>query len=223
MSQPRKQPRQQRSRETVEWILEAAAQLFVRDGYLGTTTNRIAERAGVSIGSLYQYFPNKDALLLELADRHATEMVSALRETIRSSVARRSDVEGVLRDVVATVAEWHTKEPDLHRLFVAQAGRTPALMARVREVEEDVASVLAEELARLRGRPVPVLDVLLIVQGVDAQVHGTLLNPPSGYTPRDVQERIVAQCCRALATPGLLESPTFPRYRDQDSVESRDV
>ncbi|WP_236541566.1 TetR/AcrR family transcriptional regulator [Spiractinospora alimapuensis] len=199
MSAPRKRPRQQRSRETVEWILEAAEQLFVRDGYLGVTTNRVAERAGVSIGSLYQYFPNKDALLLELADRHATAMVTALRETIRAAGARHGEVEGVVRDVVGTVAEWHAKEPDLHRLFVAQAERTPALLARVREVEHEVAAVLAEELGRVRERPVDVLDVLLVVQGVDAQVHGTLLDPPSGHTAQEVTDRIVDQWCRVLA------------------------
>lgn len=58
MSQPRKQPRQQRSRATWEAILDGAAQVFGQLGYAGTTTNKVAERAGVSIGSLYQYFPS---------------------------------------------------------------------------------------------------------------------------------------------------------------------
>ena len=64
---PRKQPQQSRSRATVEFLLEAAAQVFGERGYLATTTNGIAERAGVSVGSLYQYFPSKDAILLALA------------------------------------------------------------------------------------------------------------------------------------------------------------
>lgn len=63
---PRKQPQQRRSRATVDKILAAAAQVLAEEGD-GATTDRIAARAGVSIGSLYQYFPNKDALLLELA------------------------------------------------------------------------------------------------------------------------------------------------------------
>src|SRR5256885_17137254 len=71
---PRRRPRQERSRETVEAIVEAAAQVFERHGYAAGTTNRIAERAGVSIGSLYQYFPNKDAIVAELARRHIAEI-----------------------------------------------------------------------------------------------------------------------------------------------------
>jgi AcrR family transcriptional regulator len=58
---PRARPSQARSRDTVEALLQAAAQVFECHGYAAGTTNRIAERAGVSIGSLYQYFPNKDA------------------------------------------------------------------------------------------------------------------------------------------------------------------
>jgi len=64
---------QQRSREKVGYVLEAAAQVFGELGYAGATTNKISERAGVSVGTLYQYFPNKDAILLALAERHVLE------------------------------------------------------------------------------------------------------------------------------------------------------
>ena len=66
----RKRPEQLRSRETVERILAAAARIFADAGYSATTTNHVAEAAGVSIGSLYQYFPNKDALLAALEEQH---------------------------------------------------------------------------------------------------------------------------------------------------------
>lgn len=67
---PRKQPRQRRSEETRHRILDAATHVFAEYGYAAGTTNRIAEYADVSVGSLYQYYPNKDAILLELATRH---------------------------------------------------------------------------------------------------------------------------------------------------------
>ena len=62
--QPRRKPRQARSQATVEVILAAAARVFARSGYAATTTNHVAAKAGVSIGSLYEYFPSKDAILV---------------------------------------------------------------------------------------------------------------------------------------------------------------
>ena len=66
--QPRKRPQQERSRITVEAVLEAAAQVLERDGYADLTTTAVAERAGVSIGTLYQYFPDKDAVIAGLVE-----------------------------------------------------------------------------------------------------------------------------------------------------------
>ena len=73
----RRTPAQQRSRDTVDVLLEAAAQVFRREG-VAATTNRIAERAGVSIGTLYQYFADKYALLYALAERHVRAAAAAL-------------------------------------------------------------------------------------------------------------------------------------------------
>src|SRR5512138_188963 len=84
---PRKQPVQQRSRATVESILTAASQVFAEQGYAAGTTNRIAERAGVSIGTLYQYFPNKETLAVRLLERHVEQgerMIAGLIERART-------------------------------------------------------------------------------------------------------------------------------------------
>src|SRR5215471_21205054 len=83
---PRRAPSQSRSRDTVEAIVEAAAQVFERHGYAAGTTNRIAERAGVSIGSLYQYFPNKDAIVMELARRHIAQLDEAASAGLQALV-----------------------------------------------------------------------------------------------------------------------------------------
>lgn len=78
----RKQPKQARARVTVDAILEAAAQIIRRDGLSGLNTNAIARRAGVSIGSLYQYFPNKDALMAALIDQQQRALVSGLERAL---------------------------------------------------------------------------------------------------------------------------------------------
>ena len=77
---PRKIPSQERSRETVAAIYQAAAQVFSRNGYADTTTDQIAERAGVSIGTLYQYFPSKEAISLGLWEKHLKEIKDAAQK-----------------------------------------------------------------------------------------------------------------------------------------------
>lgn len=97
---PRKSPKQARAKETVDAIVTAAARILEQDGYERTNVNRVAERAGVSVGSLYQYFPTKEALVVEVARRLSQQMVDVfqdglaetahleMRETIRAVVAR---------------------------------------------------------------------------------------------------------------------------------------
>ncbi|HLU72059.1 MAG TPA: TetR/AcrR family transcriptional regulator [Nonomuraea sp.] len=177
MLTPRKRPRQQRSRETVEAILEAAAQLFQRHGYAATTTNKIADRAGVSVGSLYQYFPNKDALLLALADLHLEAAEREVMRVFARFAEQPPDLTRLVTDLVECVAALHADRPELHRLLFDQAPRTPELVARFREAERRMADALSVELARL-GVPDPGVTALLAVQGVEAQVHGALLDDP---------------------------------------------
>jgi AcrR family transcriptional regulator len=102
---PRKAPRQTRSRATVETILTATARVLVQDGFERATTNRIAAVAGVSVGSLYQYFPNKQALVRALYDRQL-----ARAESVRPPELG-SDVPGLprraLRDVIGAAVRWH--------------------------------------------------------------------------------------------------------------------
>ncbi len=114
--EPRKVPKQTRSGATVEAILEAAAQVFERRGYAAGTTNRIAERAGVSIGSLYQYFPNKDAILVALVHQHLAEGMAALQPHLRrlSAGARFDDV---LPGIVHAMVALHALAPGLHRVL----------------------------------------------------------------------------------------------------------
>jgi AcrR family transcriptional regulator len=120
----RKTPRQERSRATVEAILQAAAYILVRSGYDALTTNSIAERAGVNIASLYQYFPNKEAILAELYRRHAAESRAAMLAASQTSGGKghASTARSIRRLVEALVAA-HTVAPELHRIFTQDAAR----------------------------------------------------------------------------------------------------
>lgn len=202
MVTPRKRPRQQRSRETVAAIEEAAAQLFDRYGYAATTTNKIAERAGVSIGTLYQYFPNKDALLWSLAEQHLDATAAEVAETLAHAADRELPLPRLLHDLVHRVAALHTERPTLHRLLFDQAPRTSDLVARARRTEHRLATSFAAHLRRLGvARADPDAAALLAVQGVQAQIHGVMLAPPDGRSRDDLLAAIVTQWHRALTAP----------------------
>jgi AcrR family transcriptional regulator len=115
----RKAPRQARSRATIEAILDAAAHILGERGWAATTTNAVAERAGASIGSLYQYFPNKLALVEAVRRRHFDEVLAMLHAAAdtRSSRARR----------IATLADGmiavHLRFPAAHRVLLEEAPR----------------------------------------------------------------------------------------------------
>lgn len=131
----RKTPVQGRSRETVGYILKAAAQLFGELGYGGTTTNHVAERAGVSIGSVYQYFPNKEALLLALAERHLEDVRNEITAVLRMLREEGLAPEAFFRTFIEAVVDFHRSEELLHRLFFQEAPNTKRLWKLVGTLE----------------------------------------------------------------------------------------
>lgn len=176
--QPRKAPRQQRARETQQRILEAAARIFARHGYSAGTTNRIAEAAGISIGSLYQYFPNKDAILVELTHQHLHAGTDSLNERLDAGIPQ--DLEGLLRLAVGGMFDNHRGDHRLHQVIFEEAPRPPSLLAELRAVEDLFVDLL---VAVLDGHPeVDVPDVRLaariVVTTVESQVHRSIAREP---------------------------------------------
>jgi len=110
---PRKRPRQARSVATFEAILEAAARILESLGFAGFNTNAVAERAGVSIGSLYQYFPSKDALIVELIRRERAELSNRIVEDIQQSDA--SDLKENLKLIIHAAVKHQLSRPQLAR------------------------------------------------------------------------------------------------------------
>jgi AcrR family transcriptional regulator len=125
LSKPRKQASQDRSRATVDALVEATARILVREGFDKASTNRIAETAGVSIGSLYQYFPGKEALVVAVMERHNGEIMQVVRGALADVSAL--PVEQAIRKLVATAIEAHTIDPKLHHVLAEQIPRTGKL------------------------------------------------------------------------------------------------
>lgn len=117
--QVRKKPRQQRSKQMVHAILQAAAELFAQLGYARATTNKIADRAGVSVGSLYQYFPNKDSILAGLLAQHHAEV----HEVVGAALSRLADpatpLADGLRQLLTELVALHQANPALTRALSA--------------------------------------------------------------------------------------------------------
>ena len=124
-TKPRKNASQERSRATVDALIEATARILVREGFDKTSTNRIAEVAGVSVGSLYQYYPGKEALVAAVIDRHNQEIMRVVRSAL-AEVATQP-IEKAVRRLVAVAIEAHRIDPKLHRVLAEQIPRTGRL------------------------------------------------------------------------------------------------
>jgi AcrR family transcriptional regulator len=110
---PRKRPKQSRSTFTVEAIFDATIQVLLHEGSARLNTTRVANRAGVSVGTLYQYFPNKDALLAAVLERHLLVVVNAV-ENACSRAKGRLTAE-LVREVVNAFFEAKFSSPETSR------------------------------------------------------------------------------------------------------------
>ena len=130
-----REPRQERSRQKVELMLEAAIRILEKEGLEGLTTNAIAARAGVSIGTLYQYFPNKEAILDDLADRELRGMSGRVMAAMQNPLLETT--QDRVAALVRAVADTYGQRHDAHRLVMAHSlsrggNRMAPLLTRLR-------------------------------------------------------------------------------------------
>lgn len=127
----RRVPRQARSRELVARIQRAAGELFAERGYAGTNTNLVAERAGVSVGSLYQFFASKDEILAALQEEWTVRLGEALDERLRTM---RSPVE-TIEHVLDVHAAFNREPPGLLGFLLTAPITTPSTATVVEAIE----------------------------------------------------------------------------------------
>ena len=176
---PRKEPRQDRAKATVDAILSATARMLVKDGYDKTSTNRIAEAAGVSVGSLYQYFPSKEALVAALIEQHSAEMMRFLEDKAMTA-GLDTPLRNVVRDVVEAMVDAHRVNPKLHRVLMEQVPRVGALK-RITEIDDMALAMIGAylEIRKAEIRPKNTkLVAFLLTSIVEAVTHGAVLMHP---------------------------------------------
>ena len=125
LTNPRKKASQERSRATVDALIEATARILVREGFDKASTNRIAAVAGVSVGSLYQYFPSKEALVAAVIERHRLEIMHAVKGELAQAASQ--PIKRGVRTLVAAAVKAHRLDPKLHRVLAEQIPRVGRL------------------------------------------------------------------------------------------------
>jgi AcrR family transcriptional regulator len=179
----RRAPRQARSEATVDAIVDAATRILAKRGYLGTTTNHIAERAGVSIGSFYEYFRNKDAVVRAVLEKHMTAGEALFAERAQAALqgAALSD-DALLQLLVASFVDFHADNPRLHRVLSSEVPQTPYVQKRTGELERKIVEVVALMIAQSPSAKVndARLAAQICVQTVDALAHRWVIDEKKG-------------------------------------------
>lgn len=164
----RREPKQQRSRQTVEAVLEAVQRVLRRQGAEAITTNRVAEAAGVSIGSLYQYFPDKQALFMALHDRHVDRVRYVIERTMTDCTL--ASLPEFTSELVERLANVHSEDAELHEIIsVAVPRGADGFKSALQATFEQVISTTkqdrytSEEAERM---------LFVLPQMVEALVHG---------------------------------------------------
>jgi AcrR family transcriptional regulator len=191
---PRRTARQQRSLDTVEAILEAAAQVFQSRGYAGGSTNHIAERAGVSIGTLYQYYPNKDAIVLELSRRHIAAVEELAWPALAALVERAPPLREGLEEIVWGMIALHRQSPRLQQVLFEQAPGVAEAQAMLHSVSERASALIAAYLAKRSEVTAgdAALAAGMLVEVVDAVTHRLVIHAPPGVDAKRYAGETVA-------------------------------
>lgn len=220
----RKAPKQARSLATVQAILTAGARVLARESLAGFNTNRIAEVAGVSVGSLYQYFPNKAALAVALIEQERERLAVALEAAV-ASVSDLPLLEGLGR-LARLAIEQQFQDPVFAAALDHEERRLP-LGTRLASSESRLVGAILQFLEDHRDELVPfpdgspeevARDLLLITRVlVEADAHGGQGAPPS------LHPRLVRALAGYLLAPGVearSAGPDRPGFRDPQGRES---
>jgi AcrR family transcriptional regulator len=209
----RKPPLQVRARATVEAILQATARILTKEGYDALTTNRVAETAGVSIGSLYQYFPNKEALIAALSKRHMDDLEATL-ESAEAMVGQTSFAE-IVRALIGANVAAHLIDPLLHSALsdpLPPQGDQDWRLAFEARGKTRVRALLEAHAAEIAIKDLD-LATYLIMRSVEACVHDGYRHRREDMISGKLAEEISALVLNYLTIPRRTRSPRDTRRR----------
>jgi AcrR family transcriptional regulator len=178
---------QRRSRATLDLVLTAAAQVFETHGYARGTTNRIAERAGVSVGTLYQYFPSKEAVAVALLEGHIRETTRTLHEWVGHMVSRRHGLREALEDYIRGILDVHRAHPRLQHMLLEETPLPERLHEVLARAEREAVDAMAGWLRLFPEVRHDALDhaAYLVIHAVEGLTHRFVAHPDERVLGRD--------------------------------------
>jgi AcrR family transcriptional regulator len=204
---PRRRPRQARAQATVDAIVKATARVLVDEGYDRASTNRVALAAGVSIGSLYQYFPSKEALVAALVEDHIAKMQSALTHSLSSAATTAAasgatsatTLETRAKQLVRGVITAYRVDPQLDHVLCQEVPKVGELQ-RVYGFEQYLAERCRAHLfSDASVRPLDIeRAVFLLVNAVPGVVRASVKEDPRGEADDRLAEELTDMIVRYL-------------------------
>jgi AcrR family transcriptional regulator len=203
----RRKPTQDRARHTVEAILDAVTRILKREGPAAVTTNRVAQVAGVSIGSLYQYFPDKNAIYAALHRRHVEQIDSAIHAVLVRHAA--SPIDLLVRALVDTMVDAHSTDPELYQTLMAQL---PHRSGDAQDFSPRLHASFCLALAAQAGNLPPSFNIeaaaFVVTHMLDSLCHGAVLHRPPDLTLEDAKEEAARAILAYLRSPGRQPIPS---------------
>ena len=189
----RRAPTQERAQRTIEAIFEATAQIVESDGEAGLTTNKVAQKAGFSIGTLYQYFPSKEAIVLAMSQRERERFMAAMQAALDKAVREKLDAREAIREVVRLLIDSFAMGPRLRRAMVRMVWRMDhyePITQSMREAAERQAMALAG-LNDPRLRPPNPAMMFVVTRAVMGAIRNASLEDSPLLGTREFEDELV--------------------------------
>ncbi len=210
--EPRKTPVQARSTVTVESISEATIQILLSHGTERFTTTRVAERAGVSVGTLYQYYPNKRSLIFAVLENHLDNVAASVEAACEN--ARRKPLAEMIKEMVEAFVDAKMERADisvaLYRVAAEVGG--PALIKRINQRLRKAVESMLETAADIHSSP-DKFAVNIMLAAIGGAMRSLLESGPSPAAVRRSREQLVLLCQSYMAAV-TREKPSFSESTD---------
>jgi AcrR family transcriptional regulator len=189
----RRAPTQERAQRTLEAIFEATAQIVESEGEAGLTTNKVARKAGFSIGTLYQYFPSKEAIVLAMSQRERERFMGAMQAALDQAVREKRDAREAIREVVRLLVDSFAVGPRLRRAMVRMVWRMDhyePITQAMREAAERQAMALASLNDPRMRAPNPAM-MFVVTRAVMGAIRNASLEDSPLLGTREFEDELV--------------------------------